>query len=192
MADPVVLQGWDELETKLLGLSAKIAKNVLRTSVYAGAALMKEEVKNKAPILSGFTWGEHQPPGTLKRSIIVKHVPEQSNAYQQTFKVTVKQGKRYQGQGKKKNRSQDAFYAKWVERGHWYVPPNPNSTTSENGISHATNWKTHRAAAKSGPSAKWIPAHPFMRPAWDTTKDKSLEAIRKRMEIKIAEEAAKK
>lgn len=187
MADTVVLQGWDELETKLLGLSAKIAKKVLRTSVYAGAALIKDAVKSKAPLLTGKTWGEHQPPGTLKRSIIVKHVPEQSNDYQQTYKVTVRQGKKYQGQGKKGTRSQDAFYAKWVEHGHWYVPPNPNQTTSANGIDHKSNWKNHRAANR----AIWIPAHPFMRPAWDANNQQALDVIKIRMGEKIEEEAAK-
>lgn len=187
MADAVILEGWKELETKLLGLSAKIAKNVLRTSVYAGAALMKDAVKSKAPVLTGTTWGEHQPAGTLKRAIIVKHVPEQSNDYQQTYKVTVKQGKKYQKQGKKGNRSQDAFYAKWVEYGHWYVPPNPVLTTSANGVDHKHNWKNHRAANR----AIWIPAHPFMRPAWDTANTQSLEAIKVRMGQKIEEESAK-
>jgi HK97 gp10 family phage protein len=194
MADAVILEGWKELETKLLGLSAKIAKNVLRTSVYAGAAVMKEAVKAKAPLLTGKTWGIHQPAGTLKRSIIVKHIPEQSGLYQQTYKVTVKQGKRYQGQGKKQNRSQDAFYARWVEHGHWYVPPNPNSSngsTPLNPVQHKANWKEHRSKAKNGSEAKWIPAHPFMRPAWDATNMQSLEVIKTRMGQKIEEEAAK-
>lgn len=187
MADAVVLEGWAELETKLLGLSAKIAKNCLRVSVAAGAALIRDAAKEKAPLLTGKTWGDHQPPGTLKRAIIVKHVPEQSNDYQQTYKVTVRQGKRYQKQTKKQNKSQDAFYARWVEYGHWYVPPNPNTTVSNNGKTHASNWTVHRAANHS----IWIPAHPFMRPAWDANNQKALEAIKTKMGERIEEEAAK-
>ena len=187
MADAVILEGWAELETKLLGLSTKIAKNCLRVSIAAGAALMRDAVKEKAPLLTGPTWGDHQPPGTLKRSVIIKHVPELSNDYQQTYKVTVRQGKKYQGQTKKKNKSQDAFYARWVEYGHWYVPPNPNSVISANGVKHGTNWSQHRASNH----AIWIPAHPFMRPAWDTNNQKALEAIKIKMGQRIEEEAAK-
>jgi len=179
MADPVVLKGWGELEKQLLGLSAKIAKNALSSGVSAGARFMQKAVKDKAPLLSGPTWGDHQPPGTLKRSIIVKYCPELSTQFKSTYKVTVRKGKRYRNQGKKGNRSQDAYYADWVEKGHWYVPPKPKNA----------NWKSHREAAKSYTSstAKFIPAHPFMRPAWEVNKTASLEVIKNQMTVKINE-----
>ena len=182
MADVVIMEGWKELETKLLGLSTQIAKGALKQGVAAGAKFMKAEVKAKAPLLSGFTWGQHQPPGTLKRAIMTVFCPELSNDYQATYKVTVKKGKKYRNRGKKGNLSQDAFYADWVERGHFYVPPKTNDRTS---------WNAHRKQAKSKSDAVFIAAHPFMRPAWDTKKDQALEAIRKELEIKIEQVASK-
>lgn len=190
MASNVVIDGWAELDTKLLGLSDKIAKQALKQSVSAGAKFMQKAVKDKAPELNGFTWGEHQPPGTLKRSIITVFCPELSNDYEATYKVAVKMGKKYRNKGKKGNLSQDAFYAEWVERGHYYVPPNPNFTISDRGIRHGSNWEAHRTSERSLSNARFVPAHPFMRPAWDVEKDQALEVIRQQLETKIEELAA--
>jgi HK97 gp10 family phage protein len=57
------------------------------------------------------------PPGTLKRAVIMKQIPELSNKNKQTFFVTVRQGKKYRKQGKKGNLSQDAWYWRFVEFG---------------------------------------------------------------------------
>jgi HK97 gp10 family phage protein len=57
------------------------------------------------------------PPGTLKRSVIMKHIPELSSLTRQTFFVTVRHGKKYRKQGKKGNLSQDAWYWRFVEFG---------------------------------------------------------------------------
>ncbi len=152
------VQGIPELQQALLGLSQRVAKNVLRRAVAAGAKVMRDEAKLKAPIYSGILASSGQPPGTLKRSIIMKHIPELSGTFDQIYYVTVRQGKQYRGQGKNKNLSQDAYYAKWVEHGHWYVPPN---TTGK-------NWKSHREKYRTGAEKQWVSAHPFMRPAFDT------------------------
>ena len=57
------------------------------------------------------------PPGTLKRSVILKQIPELSSKNKQTFFVTVRHGKKYRKQGKKGNLSQDAWYWRFVEFG---------------------------------------------------------------------------
>lgn len=118
MADITVeLQGLQELQAALLELPAKIGKNILRSSVNAGASVIRKEAKQKAPVYTGETQAGHPPPGTLKRSVIQKFIREQSNDFQSTFYVTVRKGKKYRDQGKSKNLSQDAYYAYFVEYG---------------------------------------------------------------------------
>jgi HK97 gp10 family phage protein len=57
------------------------------------------------------------PPGTLKRSVIMKHIRELSGGGRQTFYVLVRHGKKYRNQGKRGNLSQDAWYWRFLEFG---------------------------------------------------------------------------
>ena len=111
----VDIKGIAELQLLLLQLPKRVAKNGLRAAVYAAAKIIADEAKVKAPVYKGTVAAGHPPPGTLKRSIITKQIPEKSNDFQQTFYVTVRKGKKYQNQGKGGNKSQDAYYAKFVE-----------------------------------------------------------------------------
>jgi HK97 gp10 family phage protein len=111
------IEGLKELLAALKELPEKIARNALRVSVYAGAKVIRDEAKIKAPVTTGPVSEGHPPPGTLKRSIIMKWIPEQSGMYNQVFAVTVRHGKKYQKQGKKGDKSQDAFYWRFVEFG---------------------------------------------------------------------------
>ncbi|MEO6147018.1 MAG: HK97-gp10 family putative phage morphogenesis protein [Sulfuriferula sp.] len=117
MAETVHVTGLRELQAALKELPDRIAKNALRASVYAGAVVIKDEAKQRAPNYTGPVSQGHPPPGTLKRSIIMKQIPEKSGQYFQTFYVLVRHGKKYQKQGKKGNLSQDAFYWRFIEFG---------------------------------------------------------------------------
>jgi HK97 gp10 family phage protein len=117
MSDLMNVAGLKELQDSLKQLPDNIARNVLRGSVNAGASVIANEAKAKAPVYTGPVSEGHPPPGTLKRSIVQKQIKELSNLLQQTFFVTVRRGKKYQKQGKGGNLSQDAFYAAWVEWG---------------------------------------------------------------------------
>lgn len=155
------VDGLAALNDLLKELPEKIAQNILRRSVYAGAKVIRDDARNRAPLFTGNVANGHPPPGTLKRSIVMKRIAALSNKYAQTFYVTVRRGKKYQKQGKKGTLSQDAFYAAWVEFGH------------------------------SAGHGKSVPAHPFMRPAWDSGKDGALKAIREALKTGIAAETAK-
>ena len=117
MAEFVKIEGLDVFAQALNSLPPNIARNVLRGAVSAGARIISNEAKLRAPVYTGPVSQGHPPPGTLKRSIIQKQIRELSDLGKQTFYVTVRRGKKYQKQGKKGNLSQDAYYAKWVEFG---------------------------------------------------------------------------
>lgn len=171
MADLVYVAGLKELKDALAALPERIARNVLRGGVSAGAAVIRKEAVLRAPIYypsgsySDIATGKthmaklqagHPPPGTLKRAIYQKQIAELSSNTKQVFYVGVRKGKKYQKQGKKGDKSQDAYYASWVEFG------------------------TSKMAAR-----------PYMRPAFESKKGAAIEAIRAYIEQRIPQEVAK-
>ena len=115
--ESVQVQGLDQLAKALRELPQRVARNGLRAAVYAGAKVIRDEAKLQAPVATGDLGADQPPRGTLKRSVIMKQIPELSGARKQTFFVTVRHGKKYRKQGKKGNLSQDAWYWRFVEFG---------------------------------------------------------------------------
>lgn len=112
--------GLDELKARFALLPTDISKKVLRKMGSAGARVIKTAVIAGTPVAA-------QPhrrgvsPGLLRRAAIIKFVREQSSVDQATYIVTYRQGKKAQSIGKRQV-NLDAFYARWVERGHKIVP----------------------------------------------------------------------
>lgn len=169
----VKIDGLDALQRRLAEVSERVAKNAQRAAVRAGAAVIREEAKQVAPLWHGDVAKGHPPPGTLKRSIILKHIPEQSSAWQQVFYVTVRSGKKYRNQGRKGNLSQDAYYWKWVEQGHYTRAPQSAGATV----------RARRAAVQSGQvaGAHFVLPTPFMRPAFEAKKMAAVDAMKLRL-----------
>ena len=115
--ESVKIDGLDQLAQALRELPKRVARNGLRGAVYAGAKVIRDEAKLKAPVAMAPLGADQPPQGTLKRSIIMKQVPELSSEQKQTFFVTVRHGKKYRKQGKNGNLSQDAWYWRFVEFG---------------------------------------------------------------------------
>ncbi len=111
------VKGLRELSDALRQLPDRIARNALRQSVAAGAAVIRKDAQSRAPVASKPLPAATPPPGTLKRSILIRHAKELSSLVSQTYVVGVRHGKKYRGQGKKGNLSQDAYYWRWVEFG---------------------------------------------------------------------------
>ena len=111
------IEGLAELGKTLRELPKRVARNGLRVSVYAGAKVVRDEARARAPKAEQPLGPNQPPPGTLKRSVIMKHIPELSSLTRQTFFVTVRHGKKYRKQGKNGNLSQDAWYWRFVEFG---------------------------------------------------------------------------
>lgn len=178
MAELVNVKGLKELQQSMKALSANVAKNVLRGAVNAGARVVRNQARSNAPVLHAAI-PSHQPPGTLKRSIVASFIRERSNTNQAMYYVTVRQGKKYRGQGKRQTMSQDAYYGAWVELGHYFVGHRAQNTT----------WENHRKAQMS--RGVYVPAHPFLRPAYEARKQESVEAMKRYLEQRIPDEVAK-
>ena len=115
--ESVQIKGLAELDRALRELPDRVARNGLRASVYAGAKVIRDEAKARAPKAAKSLGANQPPPGTLKRSVILKHIRELSSLGRQTFFVLVRHGKKYRKQGKRGTLSQDAWYWRFLEFG---------------------------------------------------------------------------
>jgi len=115
--ETVRIEGLAQLDRALKELPQRIANRGLRASVYAGAKVIRDEARSRAPKAAQSLGPKQPPPGTLKRSVIMKQIPELSSLTRQTFFVTVRHGKKYRNQGKRGNLSQDAWYWRFLEFG---------------------------------------------------------------------------
>ena len=113
-ADIVSIEGLAQLDRALRELPQRIANRGLRASVYAGAKVIRDEARSRAPKAAQSLGPKQPPPGTLKRSVMMKHIRELSGSGRQTFYVLVRQGRKYRNQGRRGNLSQDAWYWRFV------------------------------------------------------------------------------
>jgi HK97 gp10 family phage protein len=146
-------------------VTSQLDEPALRAIGFAGAAVFRDEAKRNA--LS------HVKTGVLYNDIIVKRLEEESNSgLRQVYLVTVRKG-RYGGD--------DAFYWRFVEYGHKFVP----RRTSGKG------WTAHRAAAALEYGTSTVPAYPFMRPAFDSKKSASIDAMTAKLRAMLERNATR-
>lgn len=169
------LSGFAELAVALRDLPGNVGKNALRAAVGAGAAEIRKEAKKNAE--------QMRDTGTLARAIYQKQIREQSNAMKQVFFVGARQGKSFQKVGKK-GVNQDAYYARFVELGHFSRPTTGGQIGKRAG-QRGREAELNRLSAAG--HIHWVPARSFLRPAFDVKKDAAVTA----MGTKIADRLAK-
>ena len=123
--ETVRIEGLAQLDRALRELPQRIANRGLRASVYAGAKVIRDEARARAPKAAQSLGPKQPPPGTLKRAVIMKHVRELSGGGRQTFYVLVRHGKQYRKQGKRGQLSQDAWYWRFLEFGTRHMVARP-------------------------------------------------------------------
>lgn len=161
MSEIVTVKGLAELKQRFSEISRASGTKLLRSSVAAGARIVRDAAKANAPVSAvpiRRGRGRVTPPGVLKEAALVKFIREDSNDSQVVYFVTFRQGKQAQ------KRDRDAFYARFVEFGHKKVP--------RRGKGRAHSLRDRREAA----SGQVLP-HRFLGPAFNATKGQALDAI---------------
>lgn len=164
----IKLTGIDALRKKLADIDMELRERALRGATFAGAAIICKQAIANAPYYTGEVSQGHPPPGTLKNSIIVKRIEELAGPYKQTYYITVRRGK--------VGSSVDAYYAHMVEYGHFV-------RQSGGAMKGGAKSKAAQRVAMAIAGAKFIPAQPFMRTAFEMRKNEAVRAI----ETKLAE-----
>ncbi|MBZ2208474.1 HK97-gp10 family putative phage morphogenesis protein [Massilia soli] len=146
-------------------IGAAIDEPTLRATGFAGAEVFREQAKVNAL--------RNKKTGTIYNNIIAKRLTEESDGdKKQAYLVTVRSGK-FGADG-------DAFYWRFVEQGHKFVPRKPKS-------GKGSTWKAHRRAAELEYGSATVPAYPFMRPAYEARKADAIEVMRDKLAQKINE-----
>lgn len=161
------VDGLKELRTALLTkIPVEMQGKVLQQALSAGTKLIVEEAQTRAPVRTG----------RLFRAIYAVRDKRNSNGVYEARVVTVRRGKKFQ----KSNR--DAYYWKFVEFGH-------RTGAKKGQYLKKTDGRTSHGKAVN--ATGFVPARPFMRPAFEAKKFQALEAVKVRLGVAI-ERAAKK
>lgn len=145
-------------------------EETLRVTGFCGAELFREEAKRNAL--------GHAKTFTIHRSIIVKRVEEESDgSLRQVYLVTVRSGQ-FGGD--------DAFYWRFVERGHKFVPKNRKVSPK---TGRTVGWAAHRRAAELEYGTATVPAYPFMRPAYESKKQDAVNMMTRTLAEQISRNA---
>ena len=165
MADGCTFEVPNQAEwmAELMRLPQVMQERVVRGAVATGASVIRKEVIVRAPEWTGSVAAKHPPPGTLKKAIYQFRTLAECTPTVEVFTVAVRTGK---ANARGTANKYDAYYARWVEYGHF--SPTPRGAGTQ---------KARRAAARAAGQATWVAARPFFRPAYDAKKAEALQAM---------------
>jgi len=144
-----------------------VDEDMLRTISFVGADLFRDQAKQNA--LS------NKKTGILFDNIIVKRLEEESDAgRKQVYLVTVRNGNAS---------SNGAYYWRWVENGHKFVPKN---TKVSKRTGRTIGWAAHRRAAELEYGNARVQAYPFMRPAYEMKKQEAVDLMTRTLAEQMA------
>lgn len=177
----VKVTGLAELNATLRALPEALRARALKGMCATGAAVIKDEAKRRAPVWTGSVQEGHPPPGTLKRAIYQTRLVQECTSTREVWMVNVRKGKQFRAVGKGAI-NLDAYYASWVEYGHYTrAPMSAGTTPAKRMAAHLTGSVT---------SVRLIPAHPYMRPAFETKKQDAVRAMGTYLAYSLADVAS--
>ena len=163
------VKGLAELQKSMAGIGDKMAKKVLRVGLRQAANV----VRNQARANFGTAGGPNDLTGALRASIRV--TPRRGTPTR--VSVSVVAGALTNAQ-KKRFGVDAAFYALWVERGHWL---NRGKALGGNRKNEA------RARRIAAGEVKYVPAKPFMAPAIKTKAQEAIDILASTVRAKLQE-----
>ena len=118
------VQGIEDLKAKLLAITPALRKRVLRNALSAGARLVRDEAKRRAPVLQSQSKSKYRKPGTVKNAIKVRTSKNDRKNGDVGVFVNVKPLKQAQirafkkgGGGSGSKNPNDPYYWQWLEFG---------------------------------------------------------------------------
>jgi len=155
-------------------ITEALGESTLRTVGFAGAEVFRDQAKQNSLA--------NKKTGMLFDNIIVKRLEEDSDGdRRQAYMVTVRNGTAA---------SPGAFYWRFVENGHKFVPKNKKVSKK---TGRTIGWKAHREAAQRVADLEFgnkrTRAYPFMRPAYDSKKREAIDVMTQTLAEQIARNA---
>ena len=151
----VEVQGLAELKAKLDTLAHRNAAIITNRALRAGAKVFKQAIEERVPVRVDSPSGTALPPGALQHDIEIHTLRDPSDSNNTV--VTVGPGKH------------TAHVMRWLEFGHDLV----RNTSQAVG----TPGTGRNRLGKGGSVVKFVPAHPVMRPAYESGQSGALDAV---------------
>lgn len=108
------VNGIPELKTALAGLVPKLRRQALRNALAAGARVVRDEARRRAPVLQPTLRAPYRKPGTVRKAVSVRTSKAARRAGDVGVFVNVRPAKRGQRGAKSQN---DPFYWRFLEFG---------------------------------------------------------------------------
>lgn len=108
------ISGIPELKAALAGLVPKLRRQALRNALAAGARVVRDEARRRAPVLQPTLQSPYRKSGTLRKAITVRTSKQARRRGDVGVFVNVRPAKRGQRGAKSPN---DPFYWRFVEFG---------------------------------------------------------------------------
>ncbi|EHR71384.1 Bacteriophage protein of unknown function (DUF646) [Burkholderiales bacterium JOSHI_001] len=165
-------QNMDAFLRELHALPDVIQQKLAKGTAATGASVIRESIKARAPVWTGDVADGHPPPGTLKRAIYQTRLIGECTSTREVWLVGVKQGRNARNTKRGKGAaSQDAYYARWVEYGHFTRAPKSAGSTK------AARRRAMASGSQLIQGAHWVMARPFFRPGFEAKKGAAVQAM---------------
>ena len=164
-----------ELQTLPLLVQKRIALGAVATA----ASVIRKASIELAPMYlpASIPQKNHPPPGTLKKAIYQARMVDKCTPTNEAWIVGIRTGNKTTAKGAARP---DAYYASWVEFGHFTRMPAGPKTTK----------KSRKLAARALGITRYVAPQPFMRPAFEQSKASAMQAmsdyIRDRLQVETA------
>jgi hypothetical protein len=169
MSDGITAEfvGLPGLMAELRQIPQLMQTRIMKGACATGAAVFKAQVTANAQAMA--------VTGTLARAVYMTRLVSECTSNSEKWFVGVRSGKKDRHSGPVSSKfgptqglNRDAFYAAWVEYGHFSRIP--KSTVG-------ANRKARHASATADGTGRMVPAHPFVRPAFDAKKVEATRAM---------------
>ncbi len=174
----VFVKGLKEIQAKLKALEPKLAKKVVRAALKKSAEPILHAARSKAPVDTGFLVSSIKLTTALSR-----------RKGTMTVRVGTSKGF-YKG---------DDFYASFIEFGYRRGARRtktqlglPDARQLPNQIAFTVAKYTSKVQRAVNNQRPWVPAQPFLRPAYDENKERALNILTTEILSGIEREAPKK
>lgn len=184
----VHIAGLEELKWRLSAVPQKVEAKVVRGAMVESARIIRDQARENAPFYHGDVQQGAPPPGTLKKSIIIKYIPEKSGNGRFVYYVAVRHGKKYQKTGKKQI-NRDAFYWYFVEFGHYTRPAGGGSFDRHKRATGRFGSAQQVANFEKFAGVRFVPPVSFMRRAFASKSSAAVSTMIATMEDGIIREA---
>jgi HK97 gp10 family phage protein len=180
MSDGVMvkLDGLDTLAQELRKLSQATQERIMKGAMAKAASVIRREAVARAPMWTGEVSQGHPPPGTLKKAIYQARMVMKCTNDLEVWTVNVRSGKgaRHSGStsskaGPTRGTNLDAYYARWVEYGHYTRGPALTASQRKKHMQGVAAGTVYQA------KAHFVLPRPFMRPAFEMKKAEALQVF---------------